>query len=408
MQASARADPIPATLREDWVAYVGPFTFPWGQAASRRVAGIAASIVDSGHDVVVISGGEPPGARLIQQDRSGGRLWLVGTGDQPPPNVGLVRRNVALHGKPGAGAVAWLDAQTTRPGHVIVYGGGLSNAVRLRTWSHRHHVPVIADVVEWYAARQFAGGLASPSWVSAHLALRLGYRSFDGIIAISTHLHRHYARLGLQVVTVPPTLDVSAVSATPSHTQPQGDVILCYFGTPGRKDLLPEILEGFTLARTRAPAGTNLLLRVAGPAPGEVARAAGGAIPSGVNAVGRLPQEEVSHFVRDADYSLLLRQRARFSEAGFPTKFVESLAHGTPVIANLTSDLGRYLMDGVNGFVATSPTATALADAIAKGAGLAGPERSAMRARAYDTALAAFDYRAYTQPIQEFLERVRS
>ncbi len=37
--------------------------------------------------------------------------------------------------------------------------------------------------------------------------------------------------------------------------------------------------------------------------------------------------------------------------AGFPTKFVESLGAGCPVITNYTSDLDLYLKNGFNGFV---------------------------------------------------------
>ena len=37
--------------------------------------------------------------------------------------------------------------------------------------------------------------------------------------------------------------------------------------------------------------------------------------------------------------------------AGFPTKVVESLALGTPVITNLTSDLGFCVFDGRNGVI---------------------------------------------------------
>lgn len=36
--------------------------------------------------------------------------------------------------------------------------------------------------------------------------------------------------------------------------------------------------------------------------------------------------------------------------AGFPTKFVESITAGTPVLTNQTSDLADYLVEGEIGF----------------------------------------------------------
>ena len=37
--------------------------------------------------------------------------------------------------------------------------------------------------------------------------------------------------------------------------------------------------------------------------------------------------------------------------AGFPTKFSESLACGTPVLTNDSSDIVKYLKEGYNGFL---------------------------------------------------------
>jgi glycosyltransferase involved in cell wall biosynthesis len=36
--------------------------------------------------------------------------------------------------------------------------------------------------------------------------------------------------------------------------------------------------------------------------------------------------------------------------AGFPTKFVEAITCGIPVVTNNTSDLQFYLKEGVNGY----------------------------------------------------------
>ena len=53
---------------------------------------------------------------------------------------------------------------------------------------------------------------------------------------------------------------------------------------------------------------------------------------------GMLAHGDVQRLVGSTDFSILVRQPCRTSQAGFPTKFVESFACGTPVIANLTSD----------------------------------------------------------------------
>ena len=61
---------------------------------------------------------------------------------------------------------------------------------------------------------------------------------------------------------------------------------------------------------------------------------------------GRIPYAEVKGKVADADFTVRLRPNKRYANAGFPTKVGESMACGTPVIANITSDLGKYIIDG--------------------------------------------------------------
>ena len=288
----------------------------------------------------------------------------------------------------------------------MVYGGGASYAFRVMRWARAAGVPVIADVVEWYSPRQFRGGAVSPAFLSAHLALRMAYPRFDGVIAISEYLRHRYP--ALPTVVVPPTIGVAALDVARGvrPVQERSDahtLSLCYFGSPGRKDLLPAIIDGFAMARSRFGPSPDLRLQVAGPDTNEVRGLLGGDIPTGVEVVGPLPQHEMGDFLRSADFSLLLRPDATYSRAGFPTKFVESLGYSTPVIANLTSDLDQYLLDGVTGFVVSGATATDLALAIERAMGLTLDERERMRGHARDMALRAFDSTAYVAEIDRLL-----
>ena len=72
--------------------------------------------------------------------------------------------------------------------------------------------------------------------------------------------------------------------------------------------------------------------------------------------LGRVSQDEVPSYYSLADFMVLLREQTRKSNAGFPTKFSESFTSGTPVIANITSDLGLYLIDGMTGIVVPEPS----------------------------------------------------
>jgi len=318
-----------------------------------------------------------------------------------------VARQVAQHVTAAQKTVEFLAAQSVAPSHVVVYGGGISYALRILRWARSADVAVLADVVEWYSPRQFRGGIASPAFVSAHLALRGAYPRFDGVIAISEYLSNRYRSLPTAVV--PPTVDMTGLMAGRSareHLRPRsGALTLCYFGRPGRKDLLATIIDGFEIAAARIRHHTILRLRVAGPDEREVTELLGRDIPPGVDILPDLPQGEIGEFLAAADFSVLLRPRATYSRAGFPTKFVESLANATPVIANITSDLHRYLVDGVNGLVITGTAPEDVATAIERAASLPTDERQRLRQAALRTAVESFDSSAYVTAVDDLLSR---
>ncbi|GIG93879.1 glycosyltransferase [Plantactinospora mayteni] len=389
------------------MAYVGPFRFPWGQACSRRVHGIASSLAAGGYDVVVASGEEGPAApsRLAEVDGPGSVSHL-GLGELPSVGDNLLSKSAQVILWSGRTTLAWLDAQATKPSHVIVYGGGTQYMVRLRRWCRGNRVPLIADVVEWHSPRQLIGGLFGPIHIGAKIALRYHYPRCDGVIAISSFLEGHYRERGCRAIRVPPTLDVLGlpVNAPPGVPDRSGLTVV-YAGTPGRKDLLANVIHGVDRV---ARAGGDVRLHVVGPSPAEVRRLLGAPPPSSVRVLGRLPQPDVSNVLRQADFSVLLRRPARFAQAGFPTKFCESLANGIPVIANLTSDLGRYLNDGVEGIVCVDHSAEALAVALGRALRLSAEERTVMRKAARERALESFDFRTYATSLSGFLEEVRA
>ena len=65
---------------------------------------------------------------------------------------------------------------------------------------------------------------------------------------------------------------------------------------------------------------------------------------------GRIENSLAVEKVAESDFTILFRDVSRMTSAGFPTKFVESISCGTPVITTNTSDLGKYVNGKENGF----------------------------------------------------------
>jgi glycosyltransferase involved in cell wall biosynthesis len=126
-----------------------------------------------------------------------------------------------------------------------------------------------------------------------------------------------------------------------------------------------------------------------------------------VDSLGPLPQQHVSALIREATFSVLLREPRVFAQAGFPTKVPESLAVGTPVICNITSDLHEYVRDGIEGILCRDQTADAFAAAVERVLLLRTDQLRAMRAAARARAEISFDFRVYADTLSSLLDRTR-
>ncbi|MBO9500297.1 glycosyltransferase [Brevundimonas sp. A19_0] len=382
---------------QPFVVYVGPFSFPEGGAAARRILGNAQSLAKAGYQVLVLSG-QQAADDSIRRIADG--VYLASTSERNAehlPNLLRLARYVTM----GSKSREWLDRLPGRPSAVILYSGYTPYILQLRDWCRRAGVPLIFDAVEWYTAASPIGFAASPYLWQTEIAMRFLIPRLDGAIAISRWLEDYYVRTGLPVVRVPPTLDVDA---TPVGQGGDGERLgLVYAGSPGRKDLLGVLLRAVTAVD---PAGERLRLDIYGPGPRDLDVYGVPDLPTSVTAHGSVPQREAMAGVAAADFSVLLRRPDKVATAGFPTKFVESLAVGTPVIATLTSDLADHLVDGRNGLICDDASPETVARVLERALTLTGPQQAAMRAAARHTAETGFDYRRHTDGLRRLVGSV--
>ena len=388
------------TIRDErpWAAYVGPFGYPDGGAAARRVLGMAESLSLSGLDVIIASG-----AGQSLQDE--GKLVAQGDGIA----YCLLAERVAEHwprplrrfryAAMGGRTVEWLASRPAPPAAVILYSGYTPYLQRLLPWCRRNGVRLLFDAVEWYEPEHPLGYLTSPyqwniEWAMRHLIPRT-----DGVIAISSYLADYYRKRGLPVAQVPPTTS----SIQSDHWQPGQRLRLCYAGNPGSKDDLPLVLHAVAQL---VSAGAPIDLAVAGPERAQVlgmlGESSGRDLPW-LHAPGILGHADVQRLVGSVDFSILVRQPCRVSQAGFPTKFVESFAAGTPVIANLTSDLHLHLRDGETGLVCAAPDAGSVELALRRALVLDERVMRRMREACVDHARRAFHPSGYVNDLSALM-----
>ena len=386
----------------DKIVYLGPFAFPNGGAAARRILGNAKSLRDGGYNVVIGSGQLPNPE--MKFDFEGFEVHSIGerTGENLPSFLKYFK-----YLSIGKKTIAWLDNMSVKPAAIILYSGYSPYFMKLLPWCKKNDVKLIFDAVEWYEASNILKAVISPYYWNIELAMRYYSIKAKNIIAISSYLKRYYELNKGLVLVVPPTVDTKELPANLLSTNKK-KIVIAYTGTPGHKDLFNNYLEAIIKL---ADSGKGVILKVAGLTkenilqyPALKKRNITISLPPYIETLGKVSHSDAVELVKSADFSVLLRKPTRVAQAGFPTKFVESLTVGTPVIANLTSDLGDYLIDGENGLICKDYSVESLIAVLEKALKLTSLELTDMRAKARAVSEKHFDYRIYVKVLKAFIE----
>lgn len=277
----------------------------------------------------------------------------------------------------------------------------------LKKYCKRHHAGIVYDAVEWFSAEQFDRGESSYTY-----RLNNNYNTYyitgnHKVISISKYLYENFKRQGIDTMLMPVVLDVKSIPYEKKSHGEKKEII--YAGVPGKKDFLDVTIKGLCLLSekernyihfkiigcTKEQFITNSTLT-----PEEFAK-----VCDCIEFLGRIPRESVLREYANADFSVLIRpEKARYAQAGFPTKLVESLSTATPVMCNYTSDISQYIKHLKNGVVVKGEDEYACADALRCIINLKRKSIIEMQKNARYTAEEFFDYRIFTNKIIEFVK----
>lgn len=260
------------------------------------------------------------------------------------------------------------------------------------------------DFTEWFEPEQFPKGERDGGYLDHVRLLTQAVDPTVRVIAISSYLQRHFEARGCRVLRVPAVLDVEELAPRDVSVRPGDQVRLMYAGSPAKKDALHIILAAID-ELSEGERG-RLRLDLYGVTDGQARGLMGDgrALPGCINAHGRVPRSEVVEALHGSDFTVLMRDPSKtFAQAGMPTKVTESLGSGVPVIANLTSDLGEFLIEGGNAIVVDDYSVSACTSALRRAVALSPDERAHMRGESVLTARRLLDYRDYSSQLARFL-----
>lgn len=226
---------------------------------------------------------------------------------------------------------------------------------RLIKYSNKKNIKIFADSTEWYKSENENILHKMLKTFDTNFRMRKVHFKTNGLIAISSAMYSFYSKKMKNVILIPPLIDRKS-SKWYSKTEDKEldhNIILTYAGSPGQgsKDRIDLLVESVIELSKKHP----LKLRIVGISKEEYINNFRTINPLNNSNIleftGRVSHLKSIEYIKKSHFLFFLRDSNIVTKYGFPTKFVESLACGTPIITNSSSDLDKYLINGYNGYI---------------------------------------------------------
>lgn len=319
------------------ILYVGGFELPDKNAAAHRVLANAKCLRDIGYNVVLVGVSKEKVVDKNSFDVQGFKCYNI---RYPESNREWITYITSIKEYKSI-------IDIVKPSKIIAYNFPALSLYRLMKLSK---VEIYADITEWYEPK---GNFIFKLIKGFDVSLRMKYlhKKLNGLIVISDYLENYYSKFGVEnIINIPPLVDTSETKwSNEKSTTNNGNKAFrfIYSGSPGsgnkdRLDIVIESLKPFYVEKE-----IPIVLDVVGITKEFYVEnfnnnSSLNAEYDFVNFHGRVAHLRSIELLKKADFSMFFREDNLTNNAGFPTKFVESVSAGTPVITNVSSNIKKY------------------------------------------------------------------
>ena len=308
------------------ILYIGGFQLPDKNAAAQRVINIAKALRDLNNEVYFLNAVKEKissgwtdyfNFKCYEYSKASQFRYLT--------NIKTIKKIIDEK---------YIDA-------VIAYNYPAIALNRLVKYCKKHGIKIFGDVTEWYVPQgNFIYRIIKS--FDSNFRMKKIHLKMDGIIAISEYLYQYYKSKINNTIKIPPLVDIR-------DEKWQGEKMknkICTFVYAGNPDSQKERLDLIVKAVDSANGNTPFRLNVIGVTKEQYEHIYKIKY-CGTSACfyGRMSHLDVIQQVKNADWSIIIREDNLVTRAGFPTKVVESISCGTPIISNVFSNITDYLKD---------------------------------------------------------------
>lgn len=292
---------------------------------------------------------------------------------------------------------------------VIAYNYPAFALEKLRRWCSKESIPLISDCTEWYEAK---GNIIFRIIKGLDTSLRMTkvHPKLNGMITISDYLYNYYNGRMRNVVNIPPLVDLRMKKWNIGQNETKNNnstlTKIIYAGSPGAgsKDRLDVILRVLSLLKKNE--SFIFSFTIIGLTIEQYLRTFHSELPDNLEGnvffKGRLQHTDTLQEIMDADFNLFLRDKNLTNTAGFPTKLVESISCGTPVITNSSSNIKSFIVEGKNGFWVDDKSETTLMVGLKKA--LSSSKDEILNMKKWCLSSRAFHYQNYLGSFKDLLQ----
>lgn len=186
--------------------------------------------------------------------------------------------------------------------------------------------------------------------------LRFVIKRFDGLFVINNALKKYFSTLtNSKIIIANMIVDPSRFEQLPDKPN-NSKTIITYCGSlEGEKDGVPILIKSFSIIANKFP---HVRLQIVGSLDNEKTKQKMQSlvhelnIESRVVFTGFVGRKDMPKILKNSDILALARPNNKQAEGGFPTKLGEYMATGNPVVITNVGEIGLFLKDKVNAYIA--------------------------------------------------------